>query len=234
MAISRTFRRAAAVGAMAVPLAFVAGGIASAGESHDYDHDNGNSRQGDDCGDATAVQKGGLIDLGIDISPLINAGGILNSGPVYQSNYTVDQSNSGIQQADCAAGDAFQLGDVVGAALDVSPNANVGGILNSGQVYQSNYTVDQSNSGVQQAGGSGHGGSGHGSGYGGHGGSGHGGSGTSGPTAVQGGGGGLLGSLLSLDLKVSPGLNLGGILSGGSVAQGNTQWDASNSGIQQS
>lgn len=158
---------------------------------------------------ATAVQDGGLIgvvDLGVD--PAVNVGGILNNGPVFQQNLQADGSNSGIMQTGFGAGgfDAFQAASLVEAAIGVDPAVNVGGILNSGPVQQFNHQVDGSNSGIVQSGGHGGGGG----------------------TAIQQGG------LLGLDASVSPALNIGGILSGGGVYQGNVQQDGSNSGIVQS
>lgn len=196
--MTSTMRRVAMVGAMAIPLAFAATGLANAGD------------KGGHCGGGhSAVQGGGLLDLGLDVSPATNIGGILNSGPVVQQNSQVDQSNSGIIQSGggCGGGfDAFQAGDLVKGALSLSPATNIGGIGSSGPVHQTNIQVDNSNSGIVQD-------------RGGWGGGAH--------RAVQGG------DLIGLHADVSPATNIGGILSGGPVAQGNSQVAGGNSGIVQ-
>ncbi|WP_214364509.1 hypothetical protein [Pseudonocardia sp. H11422] len=204
--MSTTARRVVAVSAMSVPLAFAATGFAHAG-----DGGPGKTEQPRHCsGGSAAVQDGGLLGLGADVSPALNVGGLLNSGPVTQQSAQVDQSNSGIVQqgGGCGGGsEAFQAGDLVDAALEVSPALNIGGIGNSGPVNQSTVQVDRSNSGIVQQGG----------GHGGHGG-----------FAAQDGG------LLGLDLDLSPTINLGGILSSGAVNQSSVHHDGSNSGISQS
>ncbi|MCW0213012.1 MAG: hypothetical protein OJJ54_06620 [Pseudonocardia sp.] len=213
MQISRTTRRIATVGAFAVPLAFAATGLANAGESH---HGGGH------CGGQFASQDGGLLGLDADVSPALNVGGLLNSGPVSQKTVQLDESNSGIVQSggghSSGGFDAFQVDDLVNGTIGVNPAVNIGGVLNSGPVHQSTVQVDRSNSGIVQDG-SGHGG-GHGGGHGWW----HGGG-----TSFAGQNGGLLG----LDLDVSPAINLGGILSGGAVSQSTVQQDSSNSGILQ-
>ncbi|NMH96268.1 hypothetical protein [Pseudonocardia acidicola] len=195
--MSTTARRVAAVSAMTVPLAFVATGLANAGESHGH---------GGHCSGPVAAQGGGLVGLDAGVSPALNLGGVLNGGPVSQQAVQVDQSNSGVQQeGGCGGAEAFQAAHLVDGVLKVNPALNVGGIGNGGPVSQSAVQVDRSNSGVQQLGG------GHG----------HGG------FASQERG------LLGLGLEVSPSINLGGILSGGPVAQSGVQSDAGNSGIVQ-
>ncbi|ANY06001.1 hypothetical protein [Pseudonocardia sp. HH130630-07] len=198
----RTLRRVATVGALSVPLALGSAGLAFAGDYGDGGHDKDR-----DCSPSSASQKGGLLGLDAAVDPALNLGGIANSGPVSQHTTTVDRSNSGIVQSGCGAGDAVQVDDLVGLGLDVSPAANIGGILNSGSVEQSTTTVDESNSGVLQSGSGKHG---HGGGY-----------------ASQKGG------LLDIDASISPTLNIGGLLSGGPVSQSTTSVDQSNSGIVQ-
>ncbi|MEQ3551592.1 hypothetical protein WIS52_14045 [Pseudonocardia nematodicida] len=195
----RTIRRIAGAGALSVPLALGSAGLAFAG---DHGHDAGKHQK--DCGTAVAQQKGGLLGLDAAVDPALNIGGIANSGPVAQHVTDVDRSNSGIVQSGCAAGEAVQVADLVGLGLDVSPSANVGGILNSGPVEQSTTVVDDSNSGVLQSGGGTHGG---------------------GHATSQAGG------LLGLDVAVNPSVNLGGLLSSGPVSQSTTTVDQSNSGI---
>lgn len=196
----RTMRRVATVGALTVPLALGSAGLAFAG---DYGDGGGKDR---DCGPSHASQKGGLLGLDAAVDPALNIGGIANDGPVSQHSTTVDGSNSGIVQSGCGAGEAVQVDDLVGLGLDVSPSANVGGILNSGAVEQSTTDVDESNSGILQSGGK----HGHGGGH-----------------ASQKGG------LIDVDASVSPALNIGGLLSSGPVSQSTTTVDASNSGIVQ-
>ena len=200
----RTARRIATVGALTVPLALGSAGLAFAGDYGDGGHDKGD--KGKDCGPSHASQKGGLLGLDAAVDPALNLGGIANDGPVSQDSTKVDKSNSGIVQSGCGAGEAVQVDDLVGLGLDVSPSANVGGILNSGSVEQSTTDVDGSNSGVLQSGGE------HGNG---------------GGSASQKGG------LVDVDATVNPSLNVGGLLSSGAVSQSNTSADQSNSGVVQ-
>lgn len=197
--------RIAAVGAISVPLALAGSGFAFAG---DYGDGGGHQHKDKDCGTAVAHQKGGLLGLDAAVDPALNLGGIANSGPVSQDVTTVDASNSGIAQSGCGDAEAVQIDDLVGLGLDVSPSANIGGILNSGAVEQSTTTVDESNSGIAQSGG-GHRTDGH-------------------AIASQKGG------LLDLDATINPQINIGGLLSSGPVSQSTTSVDRSNSGIVQS
>lgn len=145
------------------------------------------------------------------MNPALNLGGIGNDGPVSQQSTKVDKSNSGITQSGCGDSEAVQVDDLAGLGLDVSPSANVGGILNSGPVEQSTTDVDQSNSGVTQDG------SGKGSGK-----------GTDGDAIAS-----QKGGLLDVDAEVSPQINIGGLLSSGPVSQDTTSADQSNSGVVQ-
>lgn len=194
--------RVAAVGAISVPLALAGTGFAFAGDSG-----HGGGHKDKDCGTAVAHQKGGLLGLDAAVDPALNLGGIANSGPVSQDVTTVDGSNSGIAQSGCGDAEAVQVDDLVGLGLDVSPSANIGGILSSGAVEQSTTTVDESHSGISQAGG---------------------GNGTDGHAIAS-----QKGGLLDLDATVSPQINIGGLLSGGPVSQSTTSVDRSNSGIVQ-
>jgi len=173
-----------------------AGDYGDGGKHHD---------KGRDCAPSSASQKGGLLGLDAAVDPQLNVGGILNQGAVSQHTTKLDRSNSGIVQSGCGAGDAVQVDDLVGLGLDVSPSANIGGILNSGPVQQSTTTVDDSNSGILQSGGK-HGGGGH---------------------ASQRGG------LIDVAATVNPSINIGGLLSGGPVSQSTTTVDQGNSGIVQ-
>jgi hypothetical protein len=184
MQMRTTVRRTATVGALAVPFALAASGMAFAGEAggHGHGHDGGH-----DCGAGpVATQDGGLLGLDGDVSPGLNVGGVLGNGPTTQQVVQADQANSGIVQSGggCTEpGVAFQGKDLVDAALDVSPGVNVGGV-GGGPVSQSISQVDRSNSGILQDG-----------------------PGAGGFAAQRGG-------LLGLDLDVSPAINIGGILSG--------------------
>ncbi|MEV1293279.1 hypothetical protein [Pseudonocardia sp. NPDC049635] len=199
----RTARRIATVGALTVPLALGSAGMAFAGDYHGGGKGHDNDR---DCAPSFASQKGGLIGLDAAVDPGLNIGGIANSGPVSQYTAAIDESNSGIVQSGCGAGEAVQVDDLVGLGLDVSPSLNVGGILNSGAVEQATTDIDRSNSGVLQSG----------SGY-----------GPGGGYASQKGG------LIGIDATVNPSINIGGLLSGGPVSQSSTTVDQSNSGIVQ-
>jgi hypothetical protein len=142
--VARNTRRAIAVGALALPLSVAVAGLAHAGD-HERDRDR------DDH--LTAVQDGGLADLGIGVDPQANVGGILNDGPVLQQNSRSDSSNEGILQSGGKGGDefdAFQAGDLVGATLEADPQLNIGGILSGGGVQQGNADHDSSNSGIVQ------------------------------------------------------------------------------------
>ncbi|GAA2867265.1 hypothetical protein GCM10010472_25770 [Pseudonocardia halophobica] len=210
MQMRTTVRRTATVGALALPFALAASGMAFAGESGGHGHGHGH-----DCDGAgpVATQDGGLLGLDGGVNPGLNVGGVLGNGPTTQQVVQADQANSGIVQSGggCTnpgaesmvgyAGSAFQSRDLVDAALDVSPGVNVGGI-GGGPVSQSISQVDRSNSGILQDG-----------------------PGAGGFASQQGG-------LLGLDLDVSPAINIGGILSG-STQQSIAQADASNSGIVQ-
>ncbi|HLU59324.1 MAG TPA: hypothetical protein VKZ81_28005 [Pseudonocardia sp.] len=136
-----TARRAIAVGALALPLTVAGAGLAHAGDHHKGDRG---------CDDHLAVQDGGLADLGIDVGPQLNLGGILSDGPVVQQNSRVDASNDGIQQFGCGDFDAFQADDLVAATLGADPQLNIGGILSGGPVQQGNVDLDRSNSGIIQ------------------------------------------------------------------------------------
>ena len=151
MQMRTTARRTATVGALALPFALAASGMAFAGESGMHGHGHGH-----DCDGAgpVATQDGGLLGLDGDVNPGLNVGGVLGSGPITQQIVQADQSNSGIVQSGggCTEpGAAFQSKDLVGAALDVSPGVNVGGI-GGGPVSQSISQVDRSNSGILQDG----------------------------------------------------------------------------------
>ncbi|ALE74967.1 hypothetical protein AD006_01410 [Pseudonocardia sp. EC080610-09] len=201
----RALWRVATVGALTVPLALGSAGMAFAGDYGDGGH--GKDGKDRDCSPSHASQKGGLLGLDAAVDPALNLGGIANDGPVSQQSTKVDRSNSGIAQSGCGAGDAVQVDDLVGLGLDVSPSANVGGILSSGAVEQSTTDVDESNSGILQSGSGKHGqGGGH---------------------ASQKGG------LIDVDASVNPTLNIGGLLSSGPVSQSSTTVDSSNSGIVQ-
>jgi hypothetical protein len=143
-----TARRAATVGALTVPLALVASGIAFAGGSGGHEHGHG-------CdGGPVATQDGGLLGLDGDVSPGLNVGGVLGNGPTTQQVVQADRSNSGIVQSGGGCtnpGVAFQGKDLLDAALDVSPGVNIGGI-GGGPVSQSINQVDRSNSGILQDG----------------------------------------------------------------------------------
>lgn len=199
----RTARRLATVGALTVPLALGSAGMAFAG-----DYGDGGQDKDRDCSPSSASQEGGLLGADASVDPSLNVGGVLNDGPVSQQTKKVDASNSGIAQSGCGAGEAVQVDDLVGLGLDVSPSANIGGIGNSGPVEQSTVDVDESNSGVLQSG------------------SDEGGKGGGGSASQKGG-------LIDVDAAVNPSLNIGGILSSGSVSQSNTTADQSNSGIVQ-
>ncbi|GAA1070315.1 MULTISPECIES: hypothetical protein [Pseudonocardia] len=198
----RNARRIATAGVLSVPLVLGSAGMAFAG---DYGDGGKHHDKGGDCAPSSASQKGGLLGLDAAVDPQLNIGGILNQGAVSQDTTTLDRSNSGIVQSGCGAGDAVQVDDLVGLGLDVSPSANVGGILNSGPVQQSTTTVDDSNSGILQSGGK-HGGGGH---------------------ASQRGG------LVDVAATVNPSINIGGLLSSGPVSQSTTTVDQGNSGIVQ-
>ncbi|GAA4557969.1 hypothetical protein [Pseudonocardia xishanensis] len=162
-------------------------------------------------GRQTAVQGGDVVGVLAQVNPALNVGGILTSGPVTQTAYSANHANSGIEQHDgpgSGGQESFQAGDLVGGLIQVDPAVNVGGIGNSGPVTQTAYTDGSANSGVQQSGGHGHG---------------HDGS----QRAVRGG------SLLGLNLQVSPAVNIGGILSSGPVTQNATATGSSNSGLLQ-
>ncbi|MHA6624671.1 hypothetical protein ACU61A_04585 [Pseudonocardia sichuanensis] len=135
-----TVRRAVAVAALVLPLSVAAAGLAQAGE-HERDRD---------CDGHSAAQDGGLADLGIESSPALNLGGILNDGPVAQQNGRSDSSNSGILQSGCGDHEAFQAGDLVEGTLEANPQLNLGGILSGGAVQQGNADHDSSNSGIVQ------------------------------------------------------------------------------------
>ncbi|MFP5068506.1 hypothetical protein ACLFMI_02400 [Pseudonocardia nantongensis] len=199
-----SIRRIAAVGALAVPMTVAGAGFAFAG---DYGDGGGHDKGKGDCGNSVAHQKGGLLGADAAVDPALNLGGIGNDGPVSQQSTKLDKSNSGVTQSGCGDLEAVQVDDLVGLGLDVSPSANVGGILNSGPVEQSTTDVDRSNSGVTQDG-SGHGSDGD-------------------AIASQKGG------LLDVDAEVSPQINIGGLLSSGPVSQDTTSVDQSNSGVVQ-
>ncbi|GAA4687046.1 hypothetical protein GCM10023215_23310 [Pseudonocardia yuanmonensis] len=144
-------RRAATVGALAVPLALAASGMAFAGGSGGHGHGHGH-----DCDGAgpVATQDGGLLGLDADFSPGLNVGGVLGNGPTVQPVLQADLSNSGIVQSGggCTEpGVALQSQDLVNTPLDVSPGVNVGGI-GGGPVSQSISQVDRSDSGTLQDG----------------------------------------------------------------------------------
>jgi hypothetical protein len=144
-----TVRRTATVGALAVPFALAASGMAFAGESggHRHGHDW-------DGAGAVATQDGGLLGLDGDVNPGLNVGGVLGDGPTAQQVVQADQANSGIVQpgGGCTnPGAAFQSKDLVDAALDVTPGVNIGGI-GGGPVSQSISQVDRSTSGILQDG----------------------------------------------------------------------------------
>lgn len=204
-----SIRRIAAAGALAVPMTVAGAGFAFAGGTGDGGHDKGD--KGGDCGTSVAQQKGGLLGLDAAVDPALNLGGIGNDGPVSQQSTKLDKSNSGITQSGCGDAEAVQVDDLAGLGLDVSPSANVGGILNSGPVEQSTTDVDQSNSGITQDG------SGKGSGK-----------GTDGDAIAS-----QKGGLLDVDAEVSPQINIGGLLSSGPVSQDTTSVDKSNSGVVQ-
>lgn len=181
--------------------------LGSAGMAFAGDYGDGGHGKDRDCGPSSASQEGGLLGLDAAVDPALNIGGVLNDGPVEQQTTKLDKSNSGIVQSGCGAGEAVQVDDLVGLGLDVSPSANIGGIGNSGPVEQSTADVDESNSGILQSGSDGHG---PGGGY-----------------ASQKGG------LIDVDAAVSPSINIGGLLSSGSVSQSTADVDKSNSGIVQ-
>jgi hypothetical protein len=151
MQVRTTARRLATVGALGVPLAFAATGLASATEPG---HASG------ECGGAVASQEGGLVGVDGGVDPALNLGSVLGNGPTSQSIVRSDQSNSGIVQSGggCTNHDldptpvAFQSADAVRAALDVSPALNVGGI-GGGPVDQTIVREDASNRGILQSGG---------------------------------------------------------------------------------
>jgi len=180
----------------------------SGGQGHGHGHGHGHG------GSQKAVQGGDLVGALAQVDPALNVGGILNSGPVSQTAYSASSANSGVQQhggPGSGGQESFQAGDLVDGLVQVNPAVNVGGIGNSGPVTQTAYSAGSANSGVQQSGGHG-GGHGHGPSQ----------------KAARGG------SLLGLNLQVNPTINIGGILSSGSVTQNATSTGSSNSGVQQS
>lgn len=141
----------------AVDPALNIGGIANSGPVSQHiaavDESNSGIVQSG-CGAGHAVQVDDLVGLGLDVSPSVNLGGILNSGAVEQSTTTVDRSNSGVLQSGSGHGPgggyASQKGGLIGIDATVNPSINIGGLLSSGPVSQSTTTVDQGNSGIVQ------------------------------------------------------------------------------------
>jgi len=139
MQVRTMARRVATVGAVGLPLALAATGMASASEDH--------SGLGGHCAGGVATQDGGLLGLDAAVNPAVTVGSVLG-GPTSQQVLQADRSNSGIVQSGCG-GFASQAGDLIGLDLDVSPAITIGGIL-SGATQQSVAQVDESNSGIVQ------------------------------------------------------------------------------------
>ena len=175
-------------------------------------------------GGSEAFQAGDLVAGALQVNPATNIGGILNFDDVNQGNEQNQSLNSGIQQTGGnghnggghngggrhASGlEAVQGGDLIGITGQISPATNIGGIGSFDEVNQGNEQNQTANSGIAQTGGNG------------------GGRHSAENRAAQGG------SLLGIDLQISPATNIGGILNFDDVNQGNEQNQTANSGITQ-
>jgi len=90
MQVRTMARRVATVGAVGLPLALAATGMASASEDH--------SGQGGHCTGGVATQDGGLLGLDAAVNPAVTVGSVLG-GPTSQQVLQADRSNSGIVQS---------------------------------------------------------------------------------------------------------------------------------------